>query len=241
MVVEIWFINSNYVEFSYFIFCDVENQGFTSKIILLMLEMSKTDYAVCAVSRAQEIVWVNSCSSGEGTRKICSGKIRNLIPQNSSVLPFYAEWELAERLWLIRTENHRGKNRCPKSVFIPNGGLRYVSAFYLVPAYLPYVFLLVVTFIGIKGSVKRGSEHVGGKILGVLSREGLFLPVTVVFRNVPVARFIFRDRKAGGRGDEPAGLVCGILAHYHKRYLSGRKHGESLLSAYELTARGEYA
>ena len=108
-------------------------------------------------------------------------------------------------------------------------------------AYLPYVFLFVIAFIGIKGGVKRGGEHVGGKVFGVFSREGLFLPVAVVFRDVPVVRFILRDREAGGCGDEPAGLVCGVLAHYHKRYLPGGEHSESLLSAYQLTARGEYA
>ena len=142
------------------------------------------------------------------------------------------EWELADRLRLIRAENHRGENRCPEPVFISHCSLRYVSAFYLVPAYLPYVLLLVVTFIGVKGGVKRGGEHVGGKILGVFSREGLFLPVAVVFRYVSVARFVLRDREAGGCGDKPAGFVCGILAHYHKRYLPGGEHGESLVSAY---------
>ena len=76
MSVEICYINSNYVEFSYFIFYNVENQGFTSKVILLMLEMSKTGYAVCVVSRVQEIVWINSFSSGKGTRTSVQMKAR---------------------------------------------------------------------------------------------------------------------------------------------------------------------
>lgn len=108
-------------------------------------------------------------------------------------------------------------------------------------AYLPYVFLFVIAFIGVKGSVKGGGEHVGGKILCVFPREGFFLPVAVVLGDVSVVCLVLRDRKAGGRGDEPAGLVRGILAHYHKRYLPGGEHGESLFSAYELTARGKYA
>ena len=75
-----------------------------------------------------------------------------------------------------------------------------------MPAYLPYVFLLVVTLIGIKGSFKGDGEHVGGKILCVLPREGFLLPVAVVLPDVPVARLVLRDRESGGRGDEPAGL-----------------------------------
>jgi hypothetical protein len=136
-------------------------------------------------------------------------------------------------------QHRRGDDGRPDPAGSAFRSLRYARAVDDVPAHAVLLPALVVVLVEVERHAEQRGEHGGGKVLRVVTRLLLRLPVGVVLGKVPVHLLVGGNGDADGRGDAPPWLVRCHLREHDEGHLAGFQGGESLLGACDLASRRE--
>src|SRR5271165_3176729 len=120
----------------------------------------------------------------------------------------------------LEDQNRCRDHRCPPAALVADGALRDVGRAHDLVRKPIDLFLFVPGPVGIELDVQSRRQHLGGKLLSVVTSHVVGLTKGMMLAQIPIRATVGRDSQSNRGGRQAVWLARGILSHHGERDLS---------------------